>query len=62
MQEKLDAAHEAIKKEKEASRIIIEQAAPVVQEVPVADNTKLDLLTSYNNKLEVKNLNYSTKY
>ncbi|XP_042446655.1 myosin-12-like [Zingiber officinale] len=54
MQEKLDAAHEAIKKEKEASRIIIEQAAPVVREVPVVDNTKLDLLRSYNNQLEAE--------
>ena len=55
MQEKLDEAHEAIIKEKEAARVAIEQAPPVIKEVPVVDNTKLELLTGRNRELEVKN-------
>ncbi|WOK91583.1 myosin-12-like [Canna indica] len=52
MQDKLDEAHEAIIREKEAARIAIEQAPPIIKEVPVVDNTKLELLTSRNNELE----------
>lgn len=54
MHEKLDEAQEAIIREKEAARIAIEQAPPVIKEVPVVDNTKLDLLTSRNKELEVR--------
>lgn len=54
MQEQLDEAHAAIIREKEAARIAIEQAPPVIKEVPVVDNTKLELLTNRNEELEVK--------
>lgn len=53
MHVKLDEAQEAIIREKEAARIAIEQAPPVIKEVPVVDNTKLDLLANRNNELEV---------
>ncbi|XP_043691313.1 myosin-12 isoform X2 [Telopea speciosissima] len=48
----LDDAHAAIIREKEAARIAIEQAPPVIKEVPVVDNTKLDFLTNRNEELE----------
>lgn len=54
MQEKLNEANAAIIREKEAAKIAIEQAPPVIKEVPVVDNTKLDLLTNHNKELEVK--------
>lgn len=54
MQEQLDEAHAAIIREKEAARIAIEQAPPVIKEVPFVDNTKLELLTNRNDELEVK--------
>lgn len=53
MQAQLDEAHAAIIHEKEAAKIAIEQAPPVIKEVPVVDNTKLDLLTNKNEELEV---------
>lgn len=53
MQAQLDEAHTAIIHEKEAAKIAIEQAPPVIKEVPVVDNTKLDLLTNKNEELEV---------
>lgn len=53
MQEKLDEAHTAIIQEKEAAKLAIEQAPPVIKEVPVVDNTQLELLNSQNNELEV---------
>lgn len=53
MQGKLDEAHNAIIHEKEAAKIAIEQAPPVIKEVPVVDNTKLELLTNKNENLEV---------
>ncbi|KAG0460120.1 hypothetical protein HPP92_023248 [Vanilla planifolia] len=52
MQEKLDAANTTIIREKEAARIAIENAPPVIKEVPVLDDTKLELLTNKNMKLE----------
>ncbi|KAK9125622.1 hypothetical protein Scep_014468 [Stephania cephalantha] len=52
MQGQLDEAHAAVIKEKEAARIAIEQAPPVIKEVPVVDNTKLELMTSRNEDLE----------
>ncbi|XP_020591661.1 myosin-12 [Phalaenopsis equestris] len=52
MQEKLDEANTAIIKEKEAARIAIENAPPVIKEVPVIDNAKLEILTNRNNELE----------
>ena len=54
MQEKLDEANAAIIREKEAARIAIEQAPPVIKEVPVVDNTKLELLSGKNKELEVE--------
>lgn len=59
MQEKLDEAHAAIIQEKEAAKLAIEQAPPVIKEVPVVDNTQLELLTSQNNELEVSFLSYN---
>lgn len=53
MQVQLDEAHAAIIHEKEAAKIAIEQAPPVIKEVPVVDNTKLELLTNKNEDLEV---------
>lgn len=53
MQGKLDEAHNAIIHEREAAKIAIEQAPPVIKEVPVVDNTKLELLTNKNENLEV---------
>ncbi|KAG0458395.1 hypothetical protein HPP92_023552 [Vanilla planifolia] len=56
MQEKLDAANTTIIREKEAARIAIENAPPVIKEVPVLDDTKLELLTNKNMKLESEEL------
>ncbi|KAJ1408711.1 P-loop containing nucleoside triphosphate hydrolase [Sesbania bispinosa] len=52
MQAQLDEAHAAIIHEKEAAKLAIEQAPPVIKEVPVVDNTKLELLTNKNEELE----------
>ncbi|KAK4379600.1 hypothetical protein RND71_001462 [Anisodus tanguticus] len=52
MQTQLDEAHDAVIHEKEAAKIAIEQAPPVIKEVPVIDNTKVEKLTEENNKLE----------
>ncbi|XP_019055618.1 PREDICTED: myosin-12-like isoform X2 [Nelumbo nucifera] len=52
MQEQLDEAQAAIIREKEAAKIAIEQAPPVIIEVPVVDNTKLEFLTNRNEELE----------
>eukprot|EP00257_Ricinus_communis_P024459 XP_025011873.1 myosin-12 isoform X1 [Ricinus communis] len=54
MQEKLDKAYAAIIQEKEAAKLAIEQAPPVIKEVPVVDNTKLELLSNQNVELEDK--------
>jgi myosin-5 len=53
MQEKLEEAHAAIIKEKEAAKLAIEQAPPKIVEVPVVDNAKVELLTSKNEDLAV---------
>lgn len=53
MQEKLEEANAAIIREKEEARIAIEQAPPVIKEVPVIDNTKLEMLSEKNKELEV---------
>lgn len=53
MQGRLEEAHAAIIREKAAAKIAIEQAPPVIKEVPVVDNTKLYLLTTRNEELEV---------
>ncbi|XP_024993286.1 myosin-12-like isoform X1 [Cynara cardunculus var. scolymus] len=52
MQGRLDEAHNQILHEKEEAKIAIEQAPPVIKEVPVVDNTKVDELASHNHKLE----------
>ncbi|XP_077247781.1 myosin-like protein XIF [Tasmannia lanceolata] len=54
MQGRLDEAAAAIIREKEAAKIAIEQAPPVIKEVPVVDNTKLESLTNRNEELEVE--------
>ncbi|XP_074563999.1 myosin-12-like [Curcuma longa] len=51
MQEKLDEAHKTIC-EKEAARIVIEQAPTIDNEIPAMDNATLELLTSHNKQLE----------
>uniref|UniRef100_A0ACD6A962 Uncharacterized protein n=1 Tax=Avena sativa TaxID=4498 RepID=A0ACD6A962_AVESA len=51
MHEKLEEAHAAIIKEKEAAKLAIEQAPPKIVEVPVVDNEKVELLTSQNEEL-----------
>ena len=53
-QEKLGEAELAIIKEREAAKLAIEQAPPVIKEVPVVDSTQLELLTNRNKELEVK--------
>jgi myosin-5 len=53
MQGQLDEAHAAIIREKEEAKLAIEQAPPVIKEVPVVDNTKLELLKNQNDELEV---------
>jgi len=53
MQAQLDEAQAAIIHEREAAKIAIEQAPPVIKEVPVVDDTKLELLTNKNEELEV---------
>lgn len=54
MQEKLDEAHKTIISEKQAARIVIEQAPTDDNEIPAIDNATLELLTSHNKQLEVK--------
>ncbi|XP_019425376.1 PREDICTED: myosin-12-like [Lupinus angustifolius] len=54
MQNQLDEADAKIILEKEAAKIAIEQAPPVIKEVPVVDNTKLELLTNKNEELEIE--------
>lgn len=61
MQEKLDEANVAIIKEKEAARIAISNAPPVIKEVPVVDNAKLELLTIRNKELEDELVDFKTK-
>ncbi|XP_028075342.1 myosin-12-like isoform X1 [Camellia sinensis] len=52
IQGKLDEAHAAIIHEKEEAKIAIEQAPPVIREVPVVDNSKVEELTLQNEELE----------
>ncbi|CAL5398354.1 unnamed protein product [Camellia sinensis] len=52
MQGQLDEAHAAIIHEKEEAKIAIEQAPPVIREVPVVDNIKVEELTLQNEELE----------
>ncbi|KAK2637181.1 hypothetical protein Ddye_031973 [Dipteronia dyeriana] len=53
MQGQLDEAHDAIIHEKEAAKLAIEQAPPVIKEVSIVDNAKLKLLENQNKELEV---------
>ncbi|XP_023742461.1 myosin-12 [Lactuca sativa] len=61
MQGKLEEAHNQIVHEKEAAKIAIEQAPPVIKEVPVVDNTKLEELTDQNHKLEDEILEFKKR-
>ncbi|KAJ0039099.1 hypothetical protein Pint_24134 [Pistacia integerrima] len=54
MQGQLDEAHAAVIREKEAAKQAIEQALPVIKEVPVVDNTKIELLENHNEELEAE--------
>lgn len=60
MQGQLDEAHAAIIHEKEAAKLAIEQAPPVIKEVPVVDETKLEILRNHNEELEVIYINKAT--
>lgn len=53
MQGQLDEANAAIIREREAAKLAIEQAPPVIKEVPVVDETKLEMLRNHNEELEV---------
>ncbi|PIN25170.1 Myosin class V heavy chain [Handroanthus impetiginosus] len=53
MQNQLNEAHAEIIHEREAAKLAIEQAPPVIKEVPVIDNTKVEQLTNQNHELEV---------
>lgn len=53
MQTQLQEAQAAIIHEREAAKIAIEQAPPVIKEVPVVDNAKVEQLTNQNHELEV---------
>lgn len=55
MQSKIEEAHTAIAKEREAAKLAIEQAPPKIVEVPVVDTAKVEELTSKNKELEVTN-------
>ncbi|ONK60494.1 uncharacterized protein A4U43_C08F19090 [Asparagus officinalis] len=61
LQEKLQEANAAIIREKEEARIAIEQAPPVIKEVPVVDNTQLELLTDKNKELEEELIEFRSK-
>lgn len=61
MQTQIDEAHAAIIHEKEAAKLAIEQAPPVIKEVPVVDNTKLEILKNHNEELEVMRYNLASK-
>ncbi|XP_050209434.1 myosin-12 [Mercurialis annua] len=52
MQGQLDKASAAIIQEKEAARIAIEQAPPIIKEVPIVDETMLELLKHQNGELQ----------
>ncbi|KAK4488660.1 hypothetical protein RD792_004431 [Penstemon davidsonii] len=52
MQIQLQEAHAAIIHEREAAKIAIEEAPPVIKEVPIIDNTKVEQLTNQNQELE----------
>ncbi|KAE9590489.1 putative myosin ATPase [Lupinus albus] len=54
MQGQIDEANAKIILEKEAAKIAIQQAPPIIKEVPVVDNTKLELLTNKNQELEIE--------
>lgn len=57
MQIQLEEAQAAIIHVKEAAKIAIEQAPPVIKEVPIVDNTKVEQLTNQNHELEVTSRN-----
>lgn len=53
MQGQLDEAKTLIIHEKEAAKLAIEQAPPVIKEVAVVDNNQLEILKYQNEELEV---------
>lgn len=59
-QRQIDEAHAAIIHEKEAAKLAIEQAPPVIKEVAVVDNTKLEILESRNEELQVIPYNFAS--
>lgn len=61
MRAQIDEAHAAIIHEKEAAKLAIERAPPVIKEVPVVDKTKLEILKNHNEELEVMWYNLASK-
>lgn len=49
----LDEAHAAVIREKEAAKLAIEQAPPIIKEIAVVDDSKLEQLRNHNMELEV---------
>ncbi|KAK9061024.1 hypothetical protein SSX86_018204 [Deinandra increscens subsp. villosa] len=64
MQGKLDEAHNQIIHEKEAEKFAIEQAPPVIKEVPIVDYTKVEELENHNHEPESsrRELEFEQKY
>uniref|UniRef100_A0AB38Z7G9 TRAFAC class myosin-kinesin ATPase2 n=1 Tax=Paeonia suffruticosa TaxID=45171 RepID=A0AB38Z7G9_PAESU len=54
MQGQLDEAHATIIQEKEEAKVASQQAAAIIKEVPVMDNTKIELLSNYNEELKAE--------
>ncbi|KAK3439717.1 hypothetical protein EUGRSUZ_B00072 [Eucalyptus grandis] len=52
MRSLLDEAHAAVIREKEAAKLAIEQAPPIIKEITVVDDSKLERLRNHNMELE----------
>ncbi|KAK3423083.1 hypothetical protein EUGRSUZ_G03419 [Eucalyptus grandis] len=52
MRSLLDEAHAAVIREKEAAKLAIEQAPPIIKEIAVVDDSKLERLRNHNMELE----------
>lgn len=53
MRSLLDEAHAVVIREKEAAKLAIEQAPPIIKEIAVVDDSKLEQLRNLNKELEV---------
>ncbi|KAL3732747.1 hypothetical protein ACJRO7_029401 [Eucalyptus globulus] len=52
MRSLLDEAHAAVIREKEAAKLAIEHASPIIKEIAVVDDSKLERLRNHNMELE----------